>query len=295
MRFLSLLIGVAVMAAPGGASAQLAFQEANLPATSLGMAGTGRSYGGGSSALYLNPATLAVARQYVLGGGYNFIKLGDAENHAFKIEWIDSMPNGFNLSMGVAYDFAPHDTNDSHGLNLALAYTISAGNVGVVVGAGGHRIYNAGGSNSDVWSADLGAVITLSGSLMIGIAGYNLVGDSGDLDYPRGVGGGISYWTGPLMIAFDASGELQPEGGVDEATNWSYMGGLQYQVAGTIFARAGIDYNATSSITRVAGGLSIISGRQFGIHVGYQQNVEDGSDLTVGIAFHIYNPFGSVQ
>ena len=306
LRLVSLVFIVAACLSSVDALGQLNAYDMQLPARTVGMAGNGRSFASGANALFLNPAALGVARQYILGAGYGYAGAGDGA-HVLSAEWIDSTPNVFNLAMGFAFDYIPYSGkassgesfNDSYNAHLAMSYTASLQSMELHFGITGHRLINIQGSKYDIWTGDAGLVLNFGHQLMAGIAGYNLYRD-GDPEFPRGVGGGISYWSGPFMVGFDVSASFDVTLPMEEAkakedakgdTQVRYIGALQYMPVHDIFVRGGLNYDAMEEATRVAGGVTIIAASNVGLEFGYQHNLDDSSDMVVMLNLQLYNPF----
>lgn len=284
------------------ASAQLAEHDQMLTARSRGIAGTGRSFATAGAATLLNPAALATSRMYVLGASYGFTRVKAADGkeldaHVIGVEWTDSTPNPLHLSMGVLYDYLLGDGLEGHNAHLALAYSFEAPEFGVHFGAGGHygQAWPAGESaDKDLWSADFGLAFNFRSQLMLGVVGYNLLSTLSDTT-PRGVGGGLSWWTGPLVLAFDTSAmfdTLSREGKKKDALV-SYMGGVQYMLVPEVVVRAGGRYEQGQEAPLfLAGGLSVLAGSVVSVDVGYEHNISDPKSFRVGVTLDIFNPFG---
>jgi len=285
------------------AAAQLVEHERMLSARSRGLAGTGRSFASAGAATLLNPAALATSRMYVLGANYSFarVKENDGQEkdvHVLGVEWTDSTPNVLNLSMGVLYDYLLGDGLEGHNVHLALAYSFQAPDFGVHLGAGGH--YGSGWpieppDKKDLWSADFGLAFNFRSQLMLGIVGYNLL-SSLEETTPRGIGGGLSWWTGQLVLAFDTSASFDTVNQAGESVDAlvTYMGGVQYMLVPEVVVRAGGRYEqGQDAPLSLAGGLSVLAGSVVSIDVGYQHNISDPKNFMVGVTLDIFNPFGN--
>jgi len=294
------VVAVLVLLVPVAAVAQIEPLREQLPARSVGMAGVGRSFANAGSALYLNPAALGIYRQYILGGSYGYHYADGAEANAVSVEWTDSSPNPFNMGLGFGFDFVPHDENDYFGYNGAFSYSAGAGGSAALhFGVGGHGLYNVSGLEDDVWSFDVGVALDFSQTLRIGAVGYNLVrsGEVAGEKLPRGTGGGISFWTGPVMLAADATAlfAVPDEASGEEKTRVTYAGAVQVAPVNEVALRMGVSHDQDPSKTRLAGGLSIIVEQAFGLSFGYQQAISDDTEIIAAVTMEIYNPFGPPQ
>ena len=290
-RFM-LLAGFACLLFSSSGLAQIPILEHQLPARSLGMAGLGRTFASGGNAMFLNPAALGVSRQYVLGVRYNYSN-ADPSTHTLGAEWTDSTPNALNLSMALGYDYDITDQEDGNNFHGSVAYSLRTPNVGVHFGVGGHMLSHIGGTQQELTTSDAGVVVDIKNMLLIGVVGYNLLNSEDDL-YPRGVGGGFSYWKGPFMMGFEIQSLINDKTtDAQGETSIQYHGGLQYKIMDSAYLRTGVNYNDLTEHTTLAGGLTIVAADALGIEAGYQQNVTQTDDLTVGINLQLYSPFGN--
>ena len=303
LRLVSLVTVVAALLASQDALAQITAYDHMLPARTIGMAGNGRSFASGANALFLNPAALGSVHQYIFGAGYGYAGAGDGA-HVLSAEWIDSTPIIFILAMGFAFDYVPYSGNDAAGIklddsynaHLSMSYTAKMQSTELHVGFGGHRLINIQGSEADIWTGDAGLVLNIGNQFMAGFAGYNLYRD-GDAEFPRGIGGGVSYWSGPFMVGFDVSANFDvmfapvPGEEAKEETQVRYIGALQYMPVHDIFVRGGANYDAMVENTRIAAGVTIIAASNVGLEFGYQHNLDDSSDMVVVVNLQLYNPF----
>ena len=303
LRLVSLVTVVAACLASQGAYAQISAYNHQLPARTIGMAGNGRSFASGANALFLNPAALGVAHQYIFGAGYGYAGAGDGA-HVLSAEWIDSTPNLFNMAMGFAFDYVPYSgedaagnkLDDSYNAHLSMSYTAKMQNTELHVGVGGHRLINIQGTDADIWTGDAGLVLNFGNQFMAGFAGYNLYRD-GDAEFPRGIGGGVSYWSGPFMGGFAVTANFDltfaPHEGeeAEEEPQLRYLGPLQYMPVQDILTRGAANYDAMVENTRVAAGVTIIAASNVGLEFGYQHNLDDSSDMVVVVNLQVYNPF----
>jgi hypothetical protein len=246
----------------------------------------------------------------VAGGGYGY--LAAADSHLVSAEWIDSTPNAYNLSGGFQYLYATEPGNAFESYSLGAAFTFQFGGTFLSVGTAWHWLFDLRERYSQVrfashltpdgrserglsgWTEDFGFVANFGNQLLVGAAGYNLVQGT-DLDLPRGTGGGISWWSGPIMLSADVSSEfgVPVEDGKEE-DRIAYMGAFQFMATHGIYLRGGMSRDEPVGQTRLAGGLGIVGG-SIGIEVGYQHNLTDTRDYIVAAGLQIYDPFGPGQ
>jgi len=309
MRFYPLVAFIAVLALHSQGWTQTGRFDHQMPARAVGMAGTGRSFAAASNALFLNPAALGVARQYVFGAGYNFARAKDADgksrnSNVLSLEWTDSTPNTLHMAMGLSYVYLMGPERNTSNVHMAAAYNLQTDYLGIHMGIGGHwaqdGLENDQGKLDNLWSGDAGLAINFQNQFMVGVAGYNLV-QAPRKDMPMGLGAGLSYWTGSFVAAADLTAmfDTTTRSGKEADVLMTYGLGLQYMITNDVFLRGGVRYDdqqdtpaGQPSTWTAAGGVTIVALQRFAIEVGYQQNVSAPEDLMVGVALEIYNPLG---
>jgi len=311
MRWSRLIIITAVCLVSLDAYAQLPQFDTMLPARSLGIVGGGRAYAAGGNSLYLNPATLAATKQYIIGVSHTLGVMqlpsdsGEWENeyaNTSSVIWTDSTDNSMGLSMGLAYNFIWGE--NSSNLHASMAYAVHAETFDILLGIGGHYMEGAVDGETSLWSADAGLALNVKNSFQIGVAGYNLLSTGrADDGFPFGVGGGLAYWTGSWMLGFDVTAAFDtttkyrhPQKPNHRADIVSYMGAIQYQAQEFVFLRGGLRYERGQETVDgranplVYGlGASVVFGK-YAIELGFQQNVKDTYDVMVGLTIELYNP-----
>ncbi len=305
MRRIILATLLALFCHHATAYAQLRGFEAMRPARSTGNAGLGRSFASGGSAAFLNPATLGLAAQYVMGASYSVLSTPTLEGekemgHSLGLHWTDSTPNAFNLSMGLGYNLLVGEEQTTHNVHGALAYTYRSDAMALSLGLGGHWaedfVFTADGTK-DLWSMDAGLGINFLNQFMLGVTGYNVVNNRME-DLPTGVGGGASYWAGPFVVGFDLSAMLDTttRSGKEKDALLSYVGGVQYMLVQDFFLRAAFRYDADEetpagdpAAKSIAGGATYIAGQRLAVEVGYQHNLDAPEDFMVGITLELYH------
>ncbi len=290
------------------AHAQLRAYDSMRPARSHGTAGLGRSFAAGGNALFLNPAAFALASQYILGATYTVASQPDLDSekafsHSLGVEWTDSTPNALHLAMALGYNLLFADDETTNHFHGSLAYVYRSSYMSFALGIGGHyseNLFLGVDGPENLWSGDVGLGFNFLNQFMIGLVGYNILNDHMS-DMPKGFGGGLSYWTGPVVFAFDISSmvDTTTRSGKEKDVLMSYIGGLQYMLAGDIFVRAGFRFDAeeetlagASSEKSLAGGITAIVGQKVGFEIGYQHNIDAPEDFMVGLTIEMYTPFG---
>lgn len=308
MRIIVLAGFIAALLCALPAHAQLRAYDSMRPARSHGSAGLGRSFAAGGNALFLNPAAFALASQYILGSTYTVASQPDLEgdkafSHSLGVEWTDSTPNALHLAMALGYNLLFVDDDSTNHFHGSLAYVYRSSYMSFALGVGGHhseKLFAGVDGAEDLLSGDVGVGFNFLNQFMIGLAGYNLLNNHmGDL--PRGFGGGLSYWAGPVVFAFDISSmvDTTTASGKPKDVLMSYIGGLQYMLANDIFVRTGFRYDAGEetlagepAAKSLAGGLTAVVGQKIGFEIGYQHNIDAPEDFMVGVTIEMYSPFG---
>jgi hypothetical protein len=308
MRVTTLAVLAATLLFAIPAHAQLRVYDPMRPARSHGSAGLGRSFAAGGNALFLNPAAFALASQYVLGSTYTIASQPDlnsekAFSHSLGIEWTDSTPNGLHLAMALGYNLLVTDDDSTNHFHGSVAYVYRSPTMSFALAAGGHysgELFEGPEEKEPLWSGDVGLGFNFLNQFMLGFVGYNLLNNHME-DMPKGFGGGLSYWTGPVVFAFDVSSmvDTTTRSGKAKDVLMSYIGGVQYMLVNDVFVRAAFRFdgeedtragkNAEKSL---AGGITAIIGQRVGFEVGYQHNIDAPEDFMVGVTIEMYTPVG---
>ena len=144
-------------------------------------------------------------------------------------------------------------------------------------------------SKASGFSWDVGATAQLGGTLSLGLAGYNLVGETSS-QFPRAVGGGVLARPLPsFSISFDARWRL-----VDNAHSARYGGGAEYFVSTqngqTGFPiRAGVLHDNGLNATYVSGGLGLATLR-YSIDIAGRFAASGPSDKLVIASMRFFGP-----
>lgn len=304
MKRLALATGIALLLIATHAHAQLRAYDSMRPARSHGSAGLGRSFAGAGNSLFLNPAAFALASQYVLGATYTVASQADSFGdkvfgHSLGVEWTDSTPNALHMALGLGYNLLVMDDKTSNHVHGALAYVYRSQMMTFALGVGGHWSEDFMPDGS-LWSGDVGIGFNFLNQFMIGAVGYNVLNNHMD-ELPVGVGGGLSYWAGPLVFSADIVSMLDTttRSGKAKDVLMSYIGGVQYMLVQDIFVRAGFRYDADEDTAAgdaaeksLAAGITAVVGQRVAFEVGYQHNIDAPEDFMVGLTIEMYSPFG---
>ncbi len=311
------LLFAALVAFPGSARAepselppQFAYNYGETDtARSGGMAGALRAVGGDINAIYLNPASMGVARVYHIAAVGQWTP--EAARQLYGGAIVDStrrLSGGLSVIGGFQ---DPDGIDRSHiDVRLALAFAISdrfhlglggrylsldqegLGPLGNSRVSGGlydpDDLPNGRDALVNTLSFDAGITIRATDELYIGLSGQNLsYPDNGLL--PTTVGGGIGYGTGDFSIEVD---------GVADLNSWPtpsprVMAGGEYLLVDRIPLRAGyrFDLLAGSELDpshQLSAGLGYVDPR-FGVEASVRRTLvgPSATNIMATLSFHL--------
>lgn len=255
----------------------------------IGLGEAFHSVSTGASGLYYNPAGIATARMYALGGTYEFTPQGNVLNASI----VDSKTNK-KLSAGVGYSYIlgreQSRLGSGHDIRLALAVPalrdrVSVGLEGRYVIFKGDRTELARG-----FTMKAGFLFQLIERLHLGVSGSNLIDICNQPRRCRGVtpltlNGGISYGE---STSFLVSADVGVDLGTDDArAHLEYKAGGEYLIGGTVPVRLGYQHRTLTGQHLLSTGVGWRTSR-FGIDVGGRLDVRDATDIYVSSSFSVY-------
>ena len=281
------------------------------PTRTRGLAGAGRSFATASNALFLNPAGLALATQYVIEGTY---AVGfDPLTHSVGTNWTDSYMNPW-AAAGLGYSYLEGPDNGdlskgAHALNAGLAVPLSKGKTRLIVGTNIHWFRELkgmpdDGGDRDLFTGDFGMILSFNDMFRLGVVGYNLL-SLVDSKYKPALGVGASFWWKRLVFAFDVVSDWDqfdeskaaalPEteaglSGTDAVSGFgmTYAGGVILAASRLVMFRVGASHDQLNVRTEVAAGLSFMLPKGFGLEIAYQANVRDWYDSYLSFGLQLY-------
>lgn len=278
------------------------------PTRTRGLAGAGRSFATSSNALFLNPAGLALASQYVIEGVYN---VGfDPETHHVGANWTDSYMNPW-VAAGLGYSYleGPNKRRlgkGAHALNAGIAVPVLKGDTRLIFGTVFHwfrELKNPGKYNKrDLLTADLGMILSIKDMFRFGVVGYNLLSLMGS-KYKPGLGVGASFWWKRLVFAFDVVADWDhfdekmaensgsyPRSGTAGTSNlgMTYAGGIIVAASKMFMIRAGASHDQLNVRTEVSLGLSFMFPKGFGLETSYHADVKNWEDSFLSVGLQLY-------
>ncbi|MEL6546233.1 MAG: hypothetical protein AAFQ82_16515, partial [Myxococcota bacterium] len=279
---LTLATTIATLVVTQGVGAEAGVYDEYVGVRAPSMGGAHRGVGTSNDTLYLNPAGMAIAQRYSLDAGYAFSPFDNLNR--FNVSVVDSKSGP--VAGGVGYTLVNGD-GDGLDANIqrfygALAYSLIPN---LTLGA---TVRHIRGSLSDAinedgerverevraWNGDIGLAAQF-GSIGAGLVYQNVLNadEEDELFTPRTLGGGISFTTGPLVLAADAVNRIDDD-------EFSYNVGAEYFLQESYALRAGYAYEPFvdregqgDNESIVSGGLAYITG-QGAVDLGFLRSLE---------------------
>lgn len=255
-------------------SPELAYDQGEIPsARALAMGGALNALGVSTTALYLNPANMALARVYHIESLAAFSP--EAKRQTYGLAIVDSVLNTGRVAGGVGGTWSVMDPSGTHrswtDLRAALAlplgdhFAIGATGrwlrVDQNVGAGpfGHSFASDGTTDGPLLNAltfDAGATATIGDALRIGVAGHNLT-NPGTALAPTVGAVGIGYGTHEVSVEADGLLDFTTYGSV----RGRLMAGAELFLADRYALRAGWRYDGGTRVHAASLGFGYIDPR----------------------------------
>lgn len=277
-----------VVAASMGVATQASAQQYFEGARPTGMGGAYTAVGTGLSGMYHNPAGIAAARMYAIGGTYAYTPSGNLLNASV----VDSKTNP-KLAAEVGYSYLiPHEQADPGGHDIRAAIAIPALPERVSLGISGrYLILDRNGTEfARGFTLDAGFLFQILETFHAGLVGKNFIDVCQQPARCRGAapltfGAGLAYGkTTPFHISADFAADLGSEA---DAVNYEVDAGAEYMIGGSFPIRAGYKYRTFDSSNRASLGFGWRES-QFGLDVGANMDVADPSVFTVSTTASVY-------
>lgn len=266
------------------------------------LGGALRAAGSGTSAMFLNPASMAETRVYHIEA------LVDASPEMGRVlagaVIADSMMNRYRLAGGVSVVggiLNPSGANWSTlDVRAALAYPITDK---VFLGITGRYATVTQGSklapqvvsedesgddvvntlHLDAFTFDAGATIKAGESIYIALLGQNL-GATHRGTFPMMLGGGVGYGTDDVTFEVDALADLHA---YEEATA-RIMAGGEILVADHVPIRVGYRFDQGAKVHALSGGLGYM-GKEWAVEASVRRTLSDpgATSIFVGLAYYL--------
>jgi hypothetical protein len=287
------LIAAAGMATGMAVAPALATELDVLSPRSLGMGESLRGAAAGTTALFLNPSGMSLARSYVMEAGYQ--KAQGLEGHVAHAAIADST-SAFNLGGGIYYTYATASPDDRAGFGrheggVALSFPLGdAATIGATTRYlrtwtdAGPAAAPSPAVKKNGFTFDAGLTVRAGKMLSLGLVGYGLR-DLGTSQATRGFGGGVAVIpTGQLALAVDAvSDEL------GEERRLTVSGGAEYTFLTSVAVRLGGGSVQDGEAFGTAG-LSVLS-EVGALDIGGRLDMNGKSEsLYIGLAARLFIP-----
>jgi hypothetical protein len=287
-------------------SPEQAYDLGQVPsARAVGMGDALNAIGVSTTALYLNPANMSLARVYHLEA------LGavspEAQRETLGVAVVDSVLNTSRLAGGVSLDWSQFDPDAMHrtwtdvraGLSLPLGDHFSFGATGRwlrveqndAAGPFGASLASGGTANSPIFNGltfDVGATAIIVEGFQIGVVGHNLT-DPGNALAPTTGAAGIGYTTHTFSIEADGMLDFTTWG----RTEGRVMGGFEGFVAERYAVRAGWRYDTGSKLNSPSLGLGYVDPKwSVELSARHDLTSDHASTLLVLSLRYFYDPTG---
>ena len=287
-------------------SPEQAYDLGEIPnARAVGMGGALNALGVSTTALYLNPANMPLARVYHLEavGAYS----PESQRETVGLAIVDSIINSGHVSGGAAATWSEFDPSGMHrvwtdiraGVGIPLGDHLSIGATGrwlrveqaISAGPFGPSFASDGTAGSAIYDAitfDVGATATLEG-LHVSVVGHNLTNPGTSLA-PTTAAAGLGYLTPEFAIEADGMLDFTTFG----STRSRVMAGGEVFLSDRYALRAGWRYDAGTQIHAASLGLGYIDPR-WGIELGVRHDLIGAHSETLGVITlrYFYDATGS--
>ena len=263
------------------------FGEPTTP-SSLGMADAQVASGIATSAMFLNPAGIALGQVFHTEGWWGYSV--NLERHVAGVAATDSTtPVAGGLGFTYTYTGAEAEQNNFYdlrtGIAMMFADMISLGLNLKYMRADYSEGTDSGHGALNDFSLDAGALFTYD-RFFVGVAGTNVT----NLDHPLApltlvVGGGLRL--GPTRFEFDATLDWSSYDEV-QAMGQKYAVGGEILIAESYVIRAGYRYETVPDVHGIAAGIGYVSSA-VALDFGFQQDLSgERSDSRLGLSFRYF-------
>jgi hypothetical protein len=294
-----MLVARPVQAAPSSTSIEQGYDlgEVQHP-RSLAMAGAQQVWGGSTTAVFVNPANLALYRVYHLEGLAAFSP--EARRQSYGGAVVDSSTS--RLAGGFGGTWSQMDPDGIRrqwtDLRLTLAYPLGdrfhlgvtgryvRASQGATRGPFGASLASDGSSTEPLVNEltfDAGAAVVVTEQLRIAVSGRNLTAPGTGL-MPLGVAGGIGWSNKTVTVEGNTLVDFTTFG----SARMRLMAGGEVLVAERIPLRAGYRYDAGTKTHAVGLGAGYVD-RRFSIEVGVRRDVVAEHPATmIGVGLRLF-------
>jgi hypothetical protein len=266
----------------------------------IGLGGALRASPSSTSGIYLNPATIAMARVYHINLMYQYT--GEDDLHTAGAAAVDSVTSSI-IAAGISLNYLRSDQtrtdHESWDARLALA-----GNIGDIFFLGmtgryirvehdlesGNRgpngtpaLPSSGNQQVDGFTFDAGAAVAIGGIVSLGVTGYNLT-NTGSVYAPVQLGSGAALTLfDMLLIELDVVVDFTSHTDVNEEIH----GGAELFLANMIPLRVGYIYDVHFNIHTIAAGLGYVD-PSFAVDFGFQREARQDGRWILAFGLRIF-------
>lgn len=255
-----------------------------------------------TDSIFLNPANMAAARVYHVGGAAQIWPQADRQSYG--VSASDSARK-HGIAGGLAATWTRQDSDGvdrkAFDLRVALAAPLSEqfffggalrylslSEAGFPGGPGGLRPSIAAGGLAgdeivDDLTFDAGLTLKPAPEFAIAVVGQNL-SDTGNGFLPLLFGGGIGFGNENLSLELDAVSDFST---YDDAT-MRIQGGGEVLLGDSFPLRGGYGYDEGPNMQSLSGGFGFVS-REFSLDAGMRASVQGPSSFTfvIGFKYHV--------
>lgn len=298
--FAAVLVLSAAFSLDSLAQRPLAGTAETMDTRALGLGGATRSTASSTTGLYLNPATIAMARLYHINLMYQFT--GEEDLHMGGAAIVDSVTSS-KIAAGLALNYTGNNLkrSDFERWDARLAM---AGNFGDVFflgmtgrylrvesdleggdrGPNGKPAMPASGSQQvDGFTFDAGAAVRILNLVSIGVTGYNLTNtESIYAPIKLGSGAGLTLFE-MLLIEADVVLDFTSF----DKPNQQINSGVEVFLGGRVPLRVGYIYDVHYDLNTITAGIGYTD-TAFAVDFGYQQEIVDRGRFMLSFGIRIF-------
>ena len=294
-----LLLCVLLFARPVGAEPLVGTMKTMNP-RALGLSGAMIAAPAGTSAIYLNPATISMVPIYHFEGMYQYT--AREKMHMGGVAIADSVTSqvvGAGLSFNYSGINQPRTEHQSYDVRLALsgalgqylflgatgrylriAQNISSSNWGPV---GKPALPSSGSQQVDGFTFDAGAALKIGSMISLGVTGYNLT-HTQSIFAPIELGAGVSVTLmDMLLVEVDSITNFTSY----EKTGEEIRLGAELFLAETAAVRGGYRFDMYHKMHSLSVGLGYVHSR-FGLDAGFTNEFREDGRLAFAVGFKYF-------
>jgi hypothetical protein len=291
MREKHLLASVifAILSAPLTGQAHAQSDNEALDARAVGMGETLRAAASGALSTTLNPAGVALVKNYVIEGSYMYRPSDHSNVEAISL--CDSVTTRIAACLYYNHISAsPDDDPTGDGRTLHEGGITMAMPLGESFSLGITQKYvdytdPVSENSHSGFGMDAGLIFKLMPTLNVAGVVYNIYGND-QARFARALGGGVAFNAGKLLLAADMRWNTETSAG-------RYGAGAEYMFGGDnsqgIPVRAGYVYDDLLGAQYVTAGLGYVSQR-VAVDVGMRKEVSTGDEFMVQFSLRVFMP-----